>query len=155
MLFLFLWLNWNEHEDEASHHIIILNLLISVAQTAKVRRCTNKNVLSSLMLKIKPLLDLLGNHFSNGQRRGCPRRWSISDMQHSASDIPCTSVEHKLFHLIPFKVHGLCTNTCRARDWLIKTCRIVSKWSQEKIKGEERASPIHTLFHRLYVSSYF
>ena len=36
--------------------------------------------------------------------------------------------------------------------------RIVDMWNvlpQEWIKGTEKASPIHTLFHRQFVSSYF
>ena len=63
-------------------------------------------------LQIETILDLLGDHFCNSQRRRGPRRRRISDMQDTASYVPCSSVKHEIVYQISLTVHRLGTNSC-------------------------------------------
>ena len=55
------------------------------------------------------------------------------------------------------QVKNIGNGRTKGNEDLFNLKTIMSKygWKQERIKGTEKASPIHTLFHRYFVSSYF
>ena len=99
-------------------------------------------------LQIETILDLLGDHFCNSQRRRGPRRRRISDMQDTAPYVPCSSVKHEIVYQISLTVHRLGTNSCwsSAIGWKKHGFRLALIWVTgcmrcvgcEKVKARER-----------------
>ena len=79
-------------------------------------------------------------------QRGPPMSWSLVDMEGQRN----ATLGARDFSSA---VYGFC------QVFVVTQLRPTAEDSvglrQERIKGTEKASPMHTLFHRLFVSSYF